>query len=537
MASPAEELLIKLRADVGDATKKLRDTQKELDRIKSKLGDTGTTAQNSTTKVSKGFSNMGRSAGQAGIQVQQLVGQIQGGTNPMLALSQQAADLGFVLGAPLVGAIAGIGASIAMTLLPSLFETEKTLKDVNKEFDEFDENLREITNNFENMNGALQQATLAEVAATLGSQAKEAKKLGAEYAQLITKLELAFVLYGSLEDVLEKATGKDVERLRAVIIEQAKLNKAIERTRQLESDIRAANLSEEEKAADDALRLFFENEDAKDQRMMVRGENLKKALEYTRKIEEEDAKFHQDWLADQWENEANLRIESEKQLEENIRALRSLGLDNQKTDLRNSFTEQLKLITELENSKSKIEFDAQKARKQVTERMQQASLQSAQNGLNALGQYNKTAFKAAKAFNIAQAIMNTYTGATKALTGMLPPWSYIAAAGQIAFGMAQVAQIRSQTYSGRAVGGQVSAGTPYMVGEQGREVFVPSVNGQIVKNSDVERMGGSGGVTNISFTVNAVDTRGFDELLTSRRSQIVNMVNQAMNERGRIGVV
>ena len=89
---------------------------------------------------------------------------------------------------------------------------------------------------------------------------------------------------------------------------------------------------------------------------------------------------------------------------------------------------------------------------------------------------------------------------------------------------------------GRAVGGQVNAGQPYMVGEQGREMFVPSVNGQIVKNSDVERMGGSGGAVNVNFTINAVDTRGFSELLSSRRSQIVNMVNQAMNDRGRAGV-
>ena len=45
------------------------------------------------------MAGMGRGAGQAGIQIQQFVGQVQGGQSAMLALSQQGADLGIVLGA------------------------------------------------------------------------------------------------------------------------------------------------------------------------------------------------------------------------------------------------------------------------------------------------------------------------------------------------------------------------------------------------------------------------------------------------------
>jgi phage-related minor tail protein len=46
-------------------------------------------------------------------------------------------------------------------------------------------------------------------------------------------------------------------------------------------------------------------------------------------------------------------------------------------------------------------------------------------------------------------------------------------------------------------GGQTSNGNAYMVGERGRELFIPSTDGQIVPN---ERLGGMGS-TNISFTV------------------------------------
>ncbi|ELV8682592.1 hypothetical protein QNE28_002553 [Vibrio fluvialis] len=84
------------------------------------------------TGVRTGLAGMGRGAGQAGIQFQQLIGQIQGGQSAMLALSQQSADLGFVLGAPLLGAVIGIGASLVGMLLPSLMKTTDALGDVEK---------------------------------------------------------------------------------------------------------------------------------------------------------------------------------------------------------------------------------------------------------------------------------------------------------------------------------------------------------------------------------------------------------------------
>jgi len=38
--------------------------------------------------------------------------------------------------------------------------------------------------------------------------------------------------------------------------------------------------------------------------------------------------------------------------------------------------------------------------------------------------------------------------------------------------------------------------------------------------------------TAVTFNINANDTRGFDALLYERRSQIVGMVNSAVNENG-----
>ena len=73
-----------------------------------------------------------RRSGQAGIQFQQFIGQVQGGQGVMLALSQQSADLGFVLGAPLLGAIAGISASLIGLLIPNLIDTTSAMQDLDK---------------------------------------------------------------------------------------------------------------------------------------------------------------------------------------------------------------------------------------------------------------------------------------------------------------------------------------------------------------------------------------------------------------------
>lgn len=100
---------------------------------KNELATSRIARMNTELKTSQlRLSKFGRNAGQAGIQVQQFIGQIQGGQSAMLALSQQSADLGFVLGAPLLGAVVGISASLVGMLIPDLTKTTTSLEDVEK---------------------------------------------------------------------------------------------------------------------------------------------------------------------------------------------------------------------------------------------------------------------------------------------------------------------------------------------------------------------------------------------------------------------
>ncbi len=70
----------------------------------------------------------------------------------------------------------------------------------------------------------------------------------------------------------------------------------------------------------------------------------------------------------------------------------------------------------------------------------------------------------------------------------------------------------------RAAGGPVDAGTPYLVGEQGPELFVPHSAGAIAPNSALGRGG------NVTLNVTARDAQSF----LKSESQIAAMLSRAL---------
>lgn len=120
-------------ADIDKLDDKMEDLSQSTDKAAASTAKLTKTAKG----VKTGIAGVGRSAGQAGIQLQQFIGQVQGGQNAMLAFSQQSADLGFVLGAPLLGAIAGISASIAGILLPELFKADEAVDELTEKMKEW----------------------------------------------------------------------------------------------------------------------------------------------------------------------------------------------------------------------------------------------------------------------------------------------------------------------------------------------------------------------------------------------------------------
>ena len=159
----------------------------------------------------------------------------------------------------------------------------------------------------------------------------------------------------------------------------------------------------------------------------------------------------------------------------------------------------------------------------------------------------KALFAIQKGIAIATTIVNTELAAATALAP--PPLGLGPVAGA---GYAQV--IRAMGYAsagiiagtaiagGRALGGQVRGGESYLVGERGPELLTMGTSGRIATNENLKNaVGGdnnnTSNVVNVNFSVQANDTAGFDRLLQSRRGQIVGMINQAVNNRGRSSIV
>jgi len=82
----------------------------------------------------------------------------------------------------------------------------------------------------------------------------------------------------------------------------------------------------------------------------------------------------------------------------------------------------------------------------------------------------------------------------------------------------------------RATGGPLMAGQTALVGERGPEIITASQDMMVKPTNQVGSFATGG--ANVTFNINAMDTQGFDQLLTQRKNQIIAMVNQGLNQRG-----
>lgn len=281
---------------------------------------------------------------------------------------------------------------------------------------------------------------------------------------------------------------------------QAEAEAARERKRQVEERIRdmaafRKMVADEAKAIDDA-------NDAELQYQSEKGEIFRKELEDEIKAQEEHEEAKR-ILADEQRKLRNLEREAEEQHKEEMR----------KKDIERTANYSNALLA-IEDKLMKGKTEKQKAAFRI--------------GANLLS--------IEKRENAAKILSDSYTAAMsayKSLAGIpiIGPALGAAAAGVI---IAAGASYATQSLAGRALGGQVRAGESYVVGERGPEVLTMGSGGRITPN---EKLGSAQQVVNktanVTFQITAVDTSGFDQLLQSRRGQIVGMINSALNDQGK----
>jgi len=129
---------------------------------------------------------------------------------------------------------------------------------------------------------------------------------------------------------------------------------------------------------------------------------------------------------------------------------------------------------------------------------------------------------------VREGLISVYKAALKAFASIPFPLNILAAGATIGAGMKLVDKIK-----GFESGGAVRKGQPTIVGERGAEMFIPNSSGQITQSA----RGTNGGGVNVNFNINTVDASGFEELLVRSRGTITQLINNAVNEKGRSSII
>ena len=544
------------------------------------------------------FRAMRGSVQQASYQFQDIAVQAQMGTDAFMILGQQGPQLASVFGpgGAVVGAFIAFGAMIAGTLYRTLSgaseltdELTKSTENLHESTDELNGALKqlailqaaqrqkELEKAVDEANKAMETSkiiiasvalgasvwdstlekannTLIEQQAVIASAAEEMKELARQNdgmsdatEKLLEKLDEELITLGmtNVELAAYKATlaGATEEQIK----QAASIQKGID-LKQQDIDRTKEQIKANEKAAKQA------EKDAKD--AIKHEEKLEmfffKANERKDKEEERAAnKLARDKAAavQMATNTANLGLNELDAMTVKHEAL-ELELKRHLAANLISVQQNAEALDGIEREKTAFAESEEAARRQI-------QLQVIGAAAAAVGQLQGIAeegskeaqilFAMQKALAIAQIIVSTElaanaAGAQASIIGGAPSY-FATAAGIRAVGYASAGVVAGTAIAGgRALGGQVSGGNSYLVGERGPELLTMGTSGRIATNENLKKAvngdnSNSSNVINVNFSVQANDTAGFDRLLQSRRGQIVGMINQAVNNRGRSSIV
>ena len=442
------------------ASANIAKVRKETERLSKQANVTAGSARN----LSNSTSGMGRSAGMAGIQVQQLVGQVTAGTNPLIAFSQQATDLGFVLGVPLAGAIVGIAASIGTVLLPAIFEADEA-------FAEFSRRIKSITQDFKVIN----EETKAELIRKQTDEVKKAGKAFADQEAEVEKLEQGLAI---LQQRLQRLPGEQIVLNREI----ARFEKNIESAK-----TKAAELS---LVADDQARKLAELKNelggvARNQvEVTATGITTTKVITRGNLALEREAAI----IREQVKPAIQVFFDAKKRLQ----FLESEGLLTTEEVI-----ERTKQLTEA-YEKSTASVD--KAKESVDfynismKEVKRDGLKSLEDGLVGLITQTQSVSEAFR--NMATSIINDLARMAIRQAITIP-----------------LAESMGLSVGERALGGSMTANKPYLVGERGPELVIPRGGSDVVPNN---RLSGGSPVNitlNVSTGVSATVRQEMQEML------------------------
>ena len=582
----AEDLTLGIKVQADG----IKSTTKELDG----LAAAGAKAETNTQKVGKAakktvapMKNMRAQAQQASYQFQDIAVQAQMGTNWFTIIGQQGSQLASVFGpsGAVTGALIAFSAILGGVVYNSLNSTGEAMEELEDDMDglvdKFDELtaaqkafvrvgveekisnnnklIREAEKELNSLNSLSlsfnqiffgdsfeeKQARIVEVTANIDTLTQKNASLTASVddtttstEDLIKKLEEEYNVLGltgvALAEYKAKQSQANAEDTNTILILAGKIEKYEENEERIK---RVAKANEELLESELALKRFFDGEaDKKD----------KKDASDAKKLASQKASAEAFLLqiAQSGMNEAEL--------------LKSINDEKGKV-LADGYTkglideEQFLIAAQQLNekySKDKLLLKEAEAQAELDIKMQVVTglsgIAGQLSGLAAEGSREaKVLFAVQKALAIAQIIVATEQAAALAsvFTAGLGPVAWLASReGVRAMGYASAGIVAGTAIAGgRALGGQVRGGESYLVGERGPELLTMGSSGRIATNENLKKAVGSESGqaqanVSVNFSIQANDTAGFDRLLNSRRGQIISMINQAVNNRGRASI-
>lgn len=420
-----ESYIIRLKAEVDGYIKDVQKAGQVTTATQKGIETSFNKVTQAMQKNNKAIAISGRNLGMLGIQFEQLANQVGGGVSFLRAFSVQAADIGFLIGAPLAGAIIGTAAALTSIFIPALLDSGKATEELTQKLKDLEKQGKLTTN---------QELALAQLTA---KEVEETKKR-------ITEIENEIKSNQKLIDSRENGVGRSAESLR-------KGSKKLEEQNVLlraEQDLLNQSLKDGNEISKEAIRL---------QASLTNELEARQAAETVR-----------DFSLGQGESidVANAKAETRMILAEEIQrydAQRELLVSNNQSIEELEEVHQMRLLDIRQIGADKVDAINQKS---INNRIRQeqafnsialsgaVSLISSLGSIAANGEKDeKKRFEINKKVQAANTIINTASGAMKAFQ-QLGAFGGPAAGVIIAAGAAQLAAINSTSYGG---GGSVAS--------------------------------------------------------------------------------
>ena len=514
MATGAE---IQVRATVKDQI------SKPLDRINTKMRDTAKAGKdlNGTMRLMRG------GAGQLGHQVQDVAVQLQMGTDAMIVFGQQGSQVASLFGpkGAMIGGILAVGAALSRPFMDALTNSSDAIADLGEEAGKFNDITKEMIPLLKEIEQAGIDKKYKEIQEEIDDLIEESARYKAEIDGIRNGTIAAIATDTKRERQLSTLERLINENSAAIAVKTAA-------QRELNSVNDAAVLAnrEQAKSLQDQVKTYGMSETAiAEYNAMKDGEISKEEfaiITLTRRLETLKQATKDQEAADKAQEKANklkdaaiAKQESlnQKFLEEHIRlsggkvaldlykaSLLGLGQDSQAVALiLANDAERTRLAEEkLEQQRQKA-ADAE-AKRKATELARQkeqdkATALSMTNQFASMETGSKKMFRIQKAFGIAAATISTFEAVNNALALKLPPPIPQVMAGiALTTGLANVAQIKAQSFEGGGFTGH-GARAGGLDGKGGRMAMVHP-NETVIDHTK----GGAGGIT----VINNVDARG-----------------------------